>query len=128
MMDEKEVAKNLTELYQRLLNQPLLRKGGEWKDDWPGWERGITWHPDKAGVYILWESEDGVQSNSPPVYVGEGLIGRRIWESFQTRSDWQYAQILTDNLISGDSRGCRFLRKALERFCIVALDPHGNID
>ena len=128
MMYEEEVAKNLTELYQRLLNQPLLRKGSAWGDDWPGWERGVKWYPDKVGVYILWESEDGIKSNLPPVYVGEGLIGPRIWDSFHTRPDWQYAQILTDNLISCDSRECRFLRKALERFCIVALDPHDNID
>lgn len=123
----EEVASKLTELYERLLKQPILPKEGKWKDDWREWEREVGWHPDSNGVYILWENDRGIANNKPPVYVGEGILGPRIWKSFYSR-EWSHAQMIVDELISGNSRECRFWRKALERFCIVALDPQDNKD
>jgi len=128
MIKLEEVASKLTELCERLLKQPMLPKGEKWEDDWPRWERDVTWHPDSNGVYILWQSDRGIADSNPPVYVGEGALGPRMWRSFYERSDWHYAQMIVDDLISGDSRKCKFWRKALERFCVVALDPRDNKD
>ena len=128
MKPHEQTLAKLSDLFDLLLNKRLLPKGSEWKDEWPGWDRGKTWHPEKPGVYILWETEIGLQGGRPPIYVGEGLLGPRIWESFKKRPGWNYAQLLTHDLISGDSLESQFWRKALERLCILILEPVQNRD
>lgn len=128
MKPHEQTLEKLSVLFNLLLNNPLLQKGTEWKVDWPGWDRGKTWHPEKPGVYVLWESESGLQGGHTPIYVGEGLLGPRIWESYNKRLEWNYAQLLTHDLISGDSQESQFWRKALERLCILILEPVQNID
>ena len=121
MRNPENIVRRLTELFQRLLKEPMLKKGGDWKDEWLGWDL------DRKGVYILWRRDDDINKNIPAVYVGEGILGPRIWDSFYNR-DWQYAQMFTDDVISGDSKECRFWRRALERFCILVFEPEDNID
>lgn len=123
MRNPENIVRRLTELFQRLLKEPMLKKGEKWKDDLPGWG-----DLDRKGVYLLWRRDDDINKNIPAVYVGEGLLGARIWESFYNKNrDWQYAQLFTDDVISGDSKECRFWRKALERFCILVFEPKDNI-
>ncbi len=128
MIEPEEISKKLEELYQRLIRQRMLPKGKKWKGDWPGWKYNVTWYPDTNGVYILWQNDHGVAGSQPPIYVGEGILGPRIWESFQIRANWHFAQLIVDDLISGEPRECKFWRKVLERFCILALDPLDNRD
>ena len=128
MVEPKVITKKLTELFQRLMKQPMLPRGKDWKGNWPGWGHNVTWYPDGNGVYILWENDRGLAQDNLPIYVGEGLLGPRIWESFKIRPNWEFAQLITDDLISSESRECKFWRKALERFCILALDPSENKD
>ena len=125
--DPASVAANLVEMYQPLLSSPMRKKGKEWnREDWPGREPDQTWS--KVGVYMLWASEDDPKVGVPPVYVGVGQIGWRVGESFHKRKTWYFAQVLADYLISGDDLDSRFWRKALERFCIVVLQPTENKD
>jgi hypothetical protein len=121
-----DCTKRLLALHSRLLAAPLLPKGTEWKGEWPEWKHGETWHPGACGVYVLWETAGGARDGKPPVYVGEGQIGRRVWDSFHSRPAWQYAQILTDELISGTDDDDARWRKAFERFCILVLQPTEN--
>ena len=55
MRNPENIVKRLTDLFQRLLKEPMLKKGEKWKDDdWPGWE------PNRNGVYILWRRDDDI--------------------------------------------------------------------
>ena len=131
----EEVAETLQALYKKLLKSGLVRKGLRWEDAWEGWRRGSTWLPEKKGIYVLWASarDDPVTGRTSvtgesPIYVGEGQLGPRIWESFVNRKEWNYVQVLVDDRISGDDQICRWWRKALERFVIVAVRPRENRD
>lgn len=128
MIEAKKIADELVELYHRLLAQPLLPKGESWADEWTDWELNVTWYPDKNGVYVLWPMKPTESYKTPPIYIGEGLLGTRIWESFNNRPDWYSAQMIVDDLISGNTREHKFWRKALERFSILALTPRDNVD
>ena len=123
-----QVAETLLALHEKLMASPMLKKGAEWKDDWEGWDRGTTWQGEKLGIYLLWGSEGAPASGEAPVYVGEGQLGKRINDSFHGRTTWNYAQILVDDRISGTSKLCKWWRKALERFVILALMPEENKD
>ena len=120
----QDTLNGLAELYQKILAQPLLPKGASFHDDWPGW--GIFM--EKSGVYILWATAGGINSGQPPIYIGEGMFGPRIWEHFRERPEWTHAQMLPDDVVPGTERERQFWRKALERVCILALDPVQNRD
>jgi hypothetical protein len=128
MKTREQAIETLIELYERLIAMPALKKGLEWKGEWPEWERGKTWHPEACGVYVLWETQDDRTDGRAPVYVGEGRLGDRVGASFRARPSWQYAQIFVDPLISGNDKESCFWRKALERFCILVLEPKENLE
>jgi hypothetical protein len=128
MTTAQEVACKLLELQNLLLRKKcLVCKSAE------PWRNCLTeygpeeWDGNWIGVYVLWENEDDFCRQRPPVYVGEGIIGTRIWESHQVRKNWQYAQVLIHDLISGGTPEQMRWRKLLERFLIVTLDPRDNI-
>ncbi|MFC1580080.1 hypothetical protein ACFL4N_04140 [Thermodesulfobacteriota bacterium] len=127
----KPVADTITileKLYEKTLSQTCLKKGDKWEGNWDDWEIGKDWLPDHFGVYVLWETSGCHKEGKRPVYVGEGILGLRINESFNRRQGWHYAQMLVDERISGNSRECQFWRKLLERFLIVVLEPIENVD
>jgi hypothetical protein len=117
------VSEQLQDLFERLMGQPKLKRGSEWKGDWDGWQAD-KWRADCCGVYVLWQNEDDLEQGNPPVYVGEGITGTRIWDSFRSRADWQFAQILYHDTLTGD-QGLNW-RLLLERFAIVVLRPKEN--
>lgn len=122
------VAHTLLELHHKLLSAPKLKKGAEWRGYWAGWDSGQNWFPEKQGVYVLWACTEDFESGVVPVYVGEGYLGPRIGESFVSRPTWNFAQMLVDDQISGNTREHQWWRKTLERFVILALQPADNRD
>jgi hypothetical protein len=128
MKDANQVADSLKKLQGQLLektylafdpDKPFATCSPEYgPDEWEG-----NW----IGVYVLWEKEDDYVRQRSPVYVGEGIIGKRIWDSHQTRKNWRHAQILTHELISGGTLQQTRWRKLLERFLIVTLEPLDNV-
>jgi hypothetical protein len=122
--DTKTVFNQLQHLFELLIGRPKLKRGLEWKAGWDGWIED-QWQPDCCGVYVLWRNEDDLEQGMPPLYVGEGITGTRIWDSFQTRHDWQVAQILYHDKLSG-SDGINW-RRLVERFAIVVLNPEENL-
>jgi hypothetical protein len=122
----ESTAAQLIELQKLLLARPMLRRAENWSDcfleDSPD-----NWCGDWTGVYVLWKSQDDFAKGGRPVYVGEGILGSRIWDSFQNRKKWHYAQVLNHPLISGNSQECLRWRLALERFLILTLDPEENV-
>src|SRR5687768_5026099 len=77
MLEPQSVASEVCELFERLLKQPKLERGKEWKGKWEGWNQE-TWQPNCCGVYLLWYGHDDLEQNIAPVYVGEGITGTRI--------------------------------------------------
>lgn len=127
MKDSGDVAKQVEELAALVLASPYLKRAEAWSDCFVG-ATPDQWDGNWIGVYILWKSDREYTEGKPPVYVGEGILGTRVWESFQKRKDWQFAQVLTHDLIGSESKECRWWRKLLERFLIVMLEPKDNID
>ncbi len=126
MTDATEVAQTLVILYREVLAAPLLQRGDSWADDWPGWKRGVTWKPESLGVYVLWPDSGGIADGVPPIYVGEGGLGPRVWWSFLDRPSWRFARMLTHTLISGETQEATSWRRLLERYLIVVLQPQEN--
>ena len=122
--DPSIVSDQLTNLFERLIGQPKMRRGSDWKDKWDGWD-GDKWQSSCCGVYVLWRNEDDLEKGNRPLYIGEGISGTRIWESFQRRADWHFAQILYDDKLTSVAEGMDW-RRLLERFAIVVLDPEQN--
>lgn len=119
------VLSKVTNLFDLLVQRPMLARGAEWGKDWPGWDNE-TWQPTRLGVYIFWRDEYDLANGNPPVYIGEGQIGRRVWTSEAIRDKWQFAQILYHDDISGPSVTCLNWRRLVERFAIVVLNPEEN--
>jgi hypothetical protein len=120
----QEAIERLGELFRSLINQPMLKRGDEWQGKWPGWEQPY-WRGECCGVYVLWKDAHDPENDIPPVYVGEGLTGVRVWESFHSRTDWMFAQILYDEVLDEVNQGLNW-RRLLERFAIVVLNPVEN--
>ena len=128
-LEAEKAAQHLLGLANRLFLSPRLKKGKTWSDKWPGWEKGKNWEPEKNGVYVLWKNAADAKKGVPPLYVGEGHLGPRIWESFRNRPTWEYVQmVVTDDQTSDQDNQARFWRKTLERFAIVVLKPTDNKD
>ncbi|MBN2160249.1 MAG: hypothetical protein JW807_12700 [Spirochaetes bacterium] len=126
-MDKDDVYRNLIKLFDEILAQPFLKKGAEWAGkSWPEWDEGKTWKPEENGVYILWNEKTDNSKGIQPIYIGEGITGKRVWDSFQKRVNWHYAQILYSDIISNKTKEATQWRKLLERFCIVVLNPIEN--
>ncbi len=123
--DPAAVSEQQRVLFELLIKQPKLRRGGEWKGTWDGWNDD-TWRGDCCGVYVLWRNEDDLEQGRRPVYVGEGISGTRIWDSFQRRAEWQFAQILYHDKLTAADDGLDW-RRLLERFSIIVLDPEENV-
>jgi hypothetical protein len=126
MKPAEEVARQLTDLYALLLQKTFLRRAESWRKCFTEYGRD-EWNGEWIGVYVLWENEDDFQNARKPVYVGEGVIGDRLWVSFQERPSWRLAQLLTHDLISGNGLDHQRMRRLFEQFLFVTLEPIENV-
>lgn len=121
----ESVTQSLHLLFDRLIKCPMLKKGNEWKGQWEGWDES-TWVGHRTGVYVLWKSDTDPGTGTQPVYIGEGITGTRVHDSFNSRKEWNYAQVLYDEKFDDETEGPKW-RLLLERFAILVLNPQKNI-
>jgi len=115
-MKEIQTIKFLENQLQELRNSKLIEKNKDGKFE--EWNHALT---NKNGVYILWDNKPC--ETERPLYIGEGVIGRRIWEHYYKKPSWNYLQY-----ISSDDLQTKELRKLFERYCIVIYDPKDNLN
>ena len=132
MRDMGAAADTLTRLSKQMLEQPMFGRPAKWSEPFIGQTPG-SWDGNWLGVYVLWGNQDDLKNGIPPVYIGEGGLGNRIWESFQRANlqvnprEWNYVQFLKHDQISGSDREHTRWRLALEHFLIVLLEPEANL-
>lgn len=115
-MKEIQVLQFLENQLQALRNSNLIEKNRD--GAFENWDHHFT---GENGVYILWEDEPDIIEK--PLYIGEGIIGNRIWNHYHNKPSWKYLQY-----ISTDDLQNKNLRKLFERYCIVVYEPRNNIN
>ena len=77
-------------------------------------------------VRMRWNADSDPSSGVRPIYIGEGITGTRIHDSYHSREDWNYAQVLYDERFNDKTNGTKW-RLLLERFAMLVLDPMENV-